>query len=85
MNSLVTWIILGLVFYLVFARQGDMGMGCCGGGRHDPNNHPGGPAFKHSGEHRKVSTEAEDNFIDLKKDNDKIVSPEDRQVRDGNR
>ena len=64
MNGVFTWLIIGVVVYLLFFRRGGMGMGgCCGG--HDTHGHD----HNHDSQDKPVSAEPHtDEIIDLRKD-----------------
>ncbi|MBI5552487.1 MAG: hypothetical protein HY911_13350 [Desulfobacterales bacterium] len=79
MNGLLIWIVLGVVMYMLFWRKG--GMGCCGG-HHD--HIPGGPTHDDATTRNNPSVQPEDNIIDLKKEDYKVISLDDHQGHHGN-
>ena len=71
MGGLFTWLIVGVVIYLLLSRRGGM-MGCCGGHDHHPQDHSRDPR---PGDHHPAGSSQEDRWaggrediIDLKKE-----------------
>ena len=62
MGGLFTWLIIGVVLYLLFSKRGGM-MGCCGGHDHHSRRHPTPPAPRGG-----RSPESHEEIIDLNKD-----------------
>ena len=62
LGGIFSWLIIGLVIYLIFSRRGGM-MGCCGGHNHRSPEHSD-RSTPHSGH----SQESHDEIIDLKKE-----------------
>ncbi len=81
MSGLLIWILLGVVVYMLFSRKGGMGMGCCGG-HHDHEST--GPPDADTSSHKRQSSELEDNIIDLKKEDYKVISHDGHQAQHEN-
>lgn len=62
MGGILTWLIIGLVLYLLLSKRGGM-MGCCGGHNHHSQQHPG-QSYSRFGPSREFQGE----IIDLKKE-----------------
>lgn len=60
LGGIFSWLIIGLVIYLLFSRRGGM-MGCCGGHNHNSQEHN-----DHAGQDRKHWAESQEGIIDLK-------------------
>jgi hypothetical protein len=65
-GGIFSWLIIGLVIYLMFSRKGGM-MGCCGGHHHDSSRHADHP--KDDSGH---SMESQGEIIDLKKEDYRV-------------
>lgn len=66
LGGIFSWLIIGLVIYLMFSRKGGM-MGCCGGHNHNSSEHTNRAG--HSDTH---SPETHEDIIDLKKEDDRV-------------
>lgn len=71
MGGLFTWLIIGVVLYLLLSRRGGMGgmMGCCGGHDHHPHEHSHNPQ-----PHEAHSEASREDIVDLKKEDYHVVT-----------
>ena len=62
MGGIFSWLIIGVILYLMLTKRGVM-MGCCGGHNHNLSGHP-----NHSGPHGRHLQKSHEDIIDLKKE-----------------
>ncbi len=62
LGGIFSWLIIGLVIYLLFSRRGGL-MGCCGGHNHNSPEHT-----NHAEHGSKHWTQSHEDIIDLKKE-----------------
>lgn len=62
LGGIFSWLIIGLVIYLLFSRRGGM-MGCCGSHNHNSPGHTNPP-----GQDNGHWNKSEEDIIDLKED-----------------
>ena len=62
LGGIFSWLIIGLVIYLLFSRRGGM-MGCCGGHNHNSRAH-----YNHTGQDHKHWMGSQEDIIDLKEE-----------------
>lgn len=69
LGGIFTWLLIGMVLYLLFSDRGGM-MGCYGGHDHHSPQNPDRSSQHRSG----FSTESDEDIIDLKKEDYTVIS-----------